>query len=106
MKQLKMFQIDAFASLVFRGNPAAVCPLTNWLSDKLMQAIAAGIPEDPITGSIHCSLIPYWGNRLGKTQLYAKQVSNRGGELWCEAQQDRVIISGCAVRYFEGEIYF
>ncbi len=262
MKQLKMFQIDAFASVVFRGNPAAVCPLTNWLSDELMQAIAAennlaetaffiqngdnydlrwftpryevdlcghatlasafviftaleptrnsvqfntrsgplwvkrngdlltmdfpslqptictnppallleglgktpqfvlstkskyitvfasedevlaiqpdfklleqlhphgvvvtalskdadfvsryfapsyGIPEDPVTGSIHCSLVPYWANRLGKTQLYAKQVSNRGGELWCEAQQDRVTISGRAVRYLEGDIYF
>ena len=262
MKQLKMFQIDAFASVVFRGNPAAVCPLTNWLSDELMQAIAAennlaetaffihngdnydlrwftpryevdlcghatlasafviftaleptrnsvqfntrsgplwvkrngdlltmdfpslqptictnppallleglgktpqevlstksnyftvfasedevraiqpdfklleqlhpqgvvvtalskdadfvsryfapsyGVPEDPVTGSIHCSLVPYWANRLGKTQLYAKQVSNRGGELWCEAQQDRVTISGRAVRYFEGDIYF
>ena len=261
MKQLKMFQIDAFASVVFRGNPAAVCPLTNWLSDELMQAIAAennlaetaffihngdnydlrwftpryevdlcghatltsafviftaleptrnsvqfntrsgplwvkrngdlltmdfpslqptictnppallleglgktpqevlsakgnyltvfasedevlaiqpdfklleqlhphgvvvtalskdadfvsryfapsyGVPEDPVTGSIHCSLVPYWANRLGKTQLYAKQVSNRGGELWCEAQQDRVAISGRAVRYFEGDIY-
>ena len=262
MKQLKMFQIDAFASVVFRGNPAAVCPLTNWLSDELMQAIAAennlaetaffiqngnnydlrwftpryevdlcghatlasafviftaleptrnsvqfntrsgplwvkrngdlltmdfpsltptictnppallleglgktpqevlltksnyftvfasedevrtiqpdfrlieqlhphgvvvtalskdadfvsryfapsyGVPEDPVTGSIHCSLVPYWANRLGKTQLYAKQVSNRGGELWCEALQDRVTISGRAVRYFEGDIYF
>ncbi|MBR8834973.1 MAG: PhzF family phenazine biosynthesis protein [Stigonema ocellatum SAG 48.90 = DSM 106950] len=262
MKQIKIFQIDAFASVVFRGNPAAICPLTDWLSDELMQAIAAennlaetafftqngdnydlrwftprcevdlcghatlasafviftyleparnsvqfntrsgplwvkrnaelltmdfpslkptlctnppallveglgktpqevlstksnylsvfaseeevraiqpdfrlleqlhphgvivtalsknadfvsryfapsyGVPEDPVTGSIHCSLVPYWANRLGKTQLYGKQVSNRGGELWCEAQDDRVSISGHAVRYFEGEIYF
>ena len=64
-----------------------------------------GIPEDPVTGSIHCTLVPYWADRLGKTQLHARQVSSRGGELFCEALQNRVTISGHAVRYFDGYIY-
>jgi PhzF family phenazine biosynthesis protein len=64
-----------------------------------------GIPEDPVTGSAHCSLVPYWANILQKTQLYAKQISLRGGELWCELLQDRVMISGRAVKYLQGDIY-
>ena len=47
-------------------------------------APALGIPEDPVTGSAHCSLVPHWAGRLGKTRLRARQVSPRGGELWCE----------------------
>ncbi len=46
-------------------------------------APAAGVPEDPVTGSAHCSLIPYWAKRLGKTEFFARQISARGGELWC-----------------------
>jgi PhzF family phenazine biosynthesis protein len=64
-----------------------------------------GIPEDPVTGSIHCALTPYWSQRLGKPVLHARQVSKRGGELQCEDLQGRVLISGRAVRYLEGEIY-
>ncbi|HEY3131091.1 MAG TPA: PhzF family phenazine biosynthesis protein [Acidobacteriota bacterium] len=67
-------------------------------------APAQGIPEDPVTGSAHCTLIPYWGKRLGKSKLHAFQVSPRGGELFCENQGDRVIISGRAVKYLEGTI--
>ena len=68
-------------------------------------APAKGVPEDPVTGSAHCSLIPYWSKRLGKTKLHAYQVSPRGGELWCEDRGERVIISGKAARFFNGTIF-
>jgi PhzF family phenazine biosynthesis protein len=63
-----------------------------------------GIPEDPVTGSTHCSLAPYWGERLQKIHLHARQVSQRGGELWCELKGDRVIIKGHAVLTLRGEL--
>jgi len=68
-------------------------------------APAKGVPEDSVTGSAHCTLIPYWGKRLGKKKLHAQQVSARGGELWCEDRGERVTISGKAVRFLEGSIY-
>jgi predicted PhzF superfamily epimerase YddE/YHI9 len=63
-----------------------------------------GIPEDPVTGSTHCSLAPYWAQRLGKTTLHARQVSERGGELWCEVSGERVILKGNAVLTLRGEL--
>jgi PhzF family phenazine biosynthesis protein len=68
-------------------------------------APAKGVPEDPVTGSAHCTLIPYWSKRLGKKKLHAHQVSPRGGELWCEDRGERVTISGKAARFFEGTIF-
>jgi len=68
-------------------------------------APAKGVPEDPVTGSAHCTLIPYWSKRLGKKKLHAYQVSRRGGELWCEDRGDRVTMSGKAARFLEGTIY-
>lgn len=68
-------------------------------------APAAGVDEDPVTGSAHCTLIPYWAARLGKNELFARQVSQRGGELFCELHGDRVKIGGNAVLYLKGEIY-
>ena len=68
-------------------------------------APSAGINEDPVTGSAHCSLIPYWANRLGKENMHAFQVSARRGELWCQLKGDRVLMSGRAVTYLKGEIY-
>jgi PhzF family phenazine biosynthesis protein len=68
-------------------------------------APAAGINEDPVTGSAHCNLIPYWAEKLKKNELYAFQVSDRLGELWCELRGDRVLMSGKAVTYMKGEIY-
>lgn len=65
----------------------------------------AGIQEDPVTGSSHCTLIPYWSNRLDKKELHAKQLSKRGGELFCKYLGERVSISGRAVEYLSGEIY-
>jgi PhzF family phenazine biosynthesis protein len=64
-----------------------------------------GIPEDPVTGSSHCTLIPYWARRLGKAKLTAQQVSARGGELYCQDLGARVSIAGKAALYLEGSIY-
>jgi len=68
-------------------------------------APGAGIPEDPVTGSAHCTLMPYWAKRLDKPKLRALQVSIRGGELFCEIRGNRVLIAGRCVRYLEGTIY-
>ena len=68
-------------------------------------APAAGIPEDPVTGSTHCTLIPYWSRRLGKRELFARQISSRGGELFLRDRGARVSIAGAAVTYLEGQIY-
>ncbi len=64
----------------------------------------AGIPEDPVTGSSHSTLIPFWAERLNKNTMTAKQLSKRGGTLFCEHNGDRVKISGKAVLYLSGEI--
>ena len=61
-------------------------------------APGAGVPEDPVTGSAHCTLIPYWANRLGKAKLSARQLSKRGGQLMCKLRGDRVQIGGASQR--------
>ncbi len=63
-----------------------------------------GVPEDSVTGSAHCTLTPYWSSRLGKTHLHARQVSERGGELWCEMRGERVVLKGNAVLTLRGEL--
>jgi PhzF family phenazine biosynthesis protein len=63
-----------------------------------------GIPEDPVTGSAHCTLIPYWANALGRTALHARQISARGGELFCNLLGNRVEIAGDAVLFLKGHI--
>lgn len=65
----------------------------------------AGITEDPVTGSAHCTLTPYWSKRLGRTKLQARQISPRGGELLCEDRGDRVGIGGRAVTYSSGFLH-
>lgn len=65
-------------------------------------APAKGIPEDPVTGSAHCMLVPYWAQRLGKTSFQAFQASRRGGELSCRLHGDRVELEGACVFYLEG----
>lgn len=65
----------------------------------------AGVPEDPVTGSAHSTLTPYWAQRLGKQRLRARQVSARGGEILCEMSGDRVLLTGQAVEYLRGEIF-
>lgn len=63
-----------------------------------------GVDEDPVTGSAHTTLAPYWAKRLGKRQLSARQISQRIGELFCEVKGERVFITGSAVKYMEGQI--
>ncbi len=67
-------------------------------------APGAGIDEDPVTGSAHSQLIPFWSEKLNKTSLHALQLSKRGGELWCEQKGERVIMKGKGVYYMKGEI--
>ena len=63
-----------------------------------------GIPEDPVTGSSHCELIPYWSRKLNKKQMIAIQISERGGKIHCTDNNKRVYIGGEAVTFFRGEI--
>lgn len=65
---------------------------------------AVGINEDPVTGSAHCSLLPYWAGRLHKNQLQCRQISARGGSLDCELRDGRVFITGSAVTFMQGQI--
>ncbi len=64
-----------------------------------------GIPEDPVTGSAHCALVPYWAERLARTAIRAFQASRRGGELFCTAAGDRVRLAGEAVSVMKAELY-
>jgi PhzF family phenazine biosynthesis protein len=93
----KLCEIDRFAVIV-------TAPGRNSDFVSRFFAPAKGVPEDPVTGSAHCTLIPYWVERLGRNSLFARQVSTRGGELWCELRGDRVRIGGEAVHYLEGFI--
>jgi PhzF family phenazine biosynthesis protein len=67
-------------------------------------APAQGVPEDPVTGSAHCTIVPYWAERLGKSTIRAYQASSRGGELICEVQGDRIAIAGNCSFYMQGTI--
>ena len=64
-----------------------------------------GVPEDPVTGSAHSTLIPFWAERLDKTKMTARQISKRGGTLYCEDRGDRVKISGKAILYLQGKLF-
>jgi PhzF family phenazine biosynthesis protein len=63
-----------------------------------------GIQEDPVTGSAHCNIIPYWASKLGKNKFFARQLSRRGGEIRCELKSDRVLMTGKAVGFMKGNI--
>jgi PhzF family phenazine biosynthesis protein len=64
----------------------------------------AGIDEDPVTGSAHSQLIPFWSEKLGKKKMKAKQLSKRGGDIYCEQKKERVIMGGQCIFYLKGEI--
>ena len=68
-------------------------------------APAVGVPEDPVTGSAHCTLAPYWSERLGKNPLRARQISVRGGNVHCEVHGDRVRLAGDAVLFAKGALH-
>lgn|SRR5215469_4744792 len=63
-----------------------------------------GTPEDPVTGSVHCLLAPYWARRLDKALLHARQLSDRGGELWCQVKRDKVALRGQAILTMQGSL--
>ena len=90
--------LDRFAVIVTAPGPEGVDFVSRFF------APARGVPEDPVTGSAHCTLIPYWAERLGKSRLEARQLSRRGGRLSCGYHGDRVTIAGRAVLYMEGTI--
>ncbi|MQX53495.1 PhzF family phenazine biosynthesis protein [Alcanivorax sediminis] len=90
-------QLDTFAVMITA--PGDDCDFVSRFF-----APAKGVPEDPVTGSAHCTLVPFWAERLGKTQLHARQVSARGGELFCALNGDRVSLSGDACCYLKGEL--
>jgi len=90
-------EIDAFALIV-----TAPGDTVDFVSRFF--APGQGVAEDPVTGSAHCTLIPYWAERLGKEKLRARQLSRRGGELTCELRGERVRIGGETVEYLRGEI--
>ena len=90
--------LDTFA--VIASAPGQACDFVSRFF-----APGAGIPEDPATGSSHCTLVPYWSARLGKQTLHALQLSRRGGEIFCEHQGAWVQIAGRAVEYLRGHIF-
>ncbi len=96
MEELKL--VDAFGIIVTAKGES---------SDFVSRYFApsCGVPEDPVTGSAHCTLIPYWSKILGKNKMIAHQLSKRGGVLQCEHVGDKVKISGKAKLFFKGEIY-
>jgi PhzF family phenazine biosynthesis protein len=96
-----------FNSLMKADKHAVIVTAPGDSSDFVSRFFAPelGVPEDPVTGSAHCTLIPYWADRLGKNELFARQVSQRGGEIYCELIGDRVKMAGDAVLYLKGEIY-
>lgn len=87
------------------SNVIVTAPSTRYDFVSRFFAPASGIDEDPVTGSAHCTLTPYWSKVLGKSQLSAKQISPRGGEVDCELKGDRVLLSGMAQLYSEATIY-
>ena len=105
-EQVRDLQPDFHALLEIRYDEVIVtAPGDDCDFASRMFAPKIGIPEDPVTGAIHCSLIPYWAEELGKEKLFARQVSKRGGELFCELAGDRVRIGGNSSLYMKGEIY-
>jgi len=94
-----LMQSDKFGNIITApGDAPGIDFVSRFFSPK------KGIPEDPVTGSAHCSLTPYWAGRLGKTVFSARQVSARGGAVQCELSGDRVLISGPAALYMQGTI--
>jgi len=91
-------KVDCWAAIVTAPGESGIDFVSRFF------APAQGVPEDPVTGSSHCTLVPYWARRLDKTKLEARQLSRRGGALSCALDGDRVSIAGRAVLYLEGQI--
>lgn len=97
-----MGRLGALKTLGIIATAPASTPGADFVSRFFAPSVDVGVPEDSVTGSAHCTLIPFWAERLGKTALKALQVSKRGGELWCELKGDRVRIGGHCVKVLEG----
>ena len=91
-------KVDCFAAIVTAPGEDGIDFVSRFF------APAQGVPEDPVTGSAHCTLVPYWAKRLGKIEFEARQVSRRGGALHCVLDGERVRIGGAAVTYLQGQI--
>lgn len=116
---IKQYTVDAFSAAVFGGNPAAVCMLQEWLPEAVMLSARGeahdcvsrsfapklGIDEDPVCGSGHCHIFPYWAARLGKNSLSGEAASRRGGILHGEVNGGRTILKGQAVLFAQSEIH-
>ena len=97
--QAKLLAIDEGLGVIATAKGNAVDFVSRFFVPK------AGIAEDPVTGSAHCTLVPFWAERLGRSKLIAHQVSPRGGELHCEHRGDRVIMSGQCALFLTGSIH-
>jgi predicted PhzF superfamily epimerase YddE/YHI9 len=91
-------KVDCWAAIVTAPGEDDIDFVSRFFAPK------QGVPEDPVTGSAHCTLVPYWAARLGKVELEARQLSRRGGALRCALNGNRVSIGGRAVVYLEGQI--
>jgi predicted PhzF superfamily epimerase YddE/YHI9 len=91
-------EVDCWAAIVTAPGADGIDFVSRFFAPK------QGIPEDPVTGSSHCTLVPYWARRLGKNTLEARQISRRGGALSCALDGERVSIAGRAALYLEGQI--
>ena len=116
-----IYQVDAFTTEPFKGNPAAVCildsePSITWMQNIAMEmnlydfclrffAPAIGIDEDPVTGSAHCALVPFWYMKTGRNDFISHQVSKRTGILKVSLKGDRVEISGQAKTIFKADLF-
>ena len=96
-----------FAGIAALAAPGVIVTAPGDACDFVSRYFApkAGISEDPVTGSAHCTLAPYWAQRLGKTRMEARQISRRGGELTVEHRGDRVLLSGRVAPYLQGRIH-
>ncbi len=102
IKQAKP-DLNALANIACRGIIFSA-PATE--SDVYSRCFYPGcdVPEDPVTGSAHCVIAPYWCARLNKQKIHARQGGSRQGELWCELKGERVLLSGYSQLYLEGKI--
>jgi PhzF family phenazine biosynthesis protein len=98
LKKAKEIDLSGFIITAQANNTQNIDFVSRYFTPKY------GIDEDPVTGSAHTLLIPYWHQKTGKTKFNAKQVSKRGGDLFCTYAGSRVLISGHAVTFFKGEI--
>jgi PhzF family phenazine biosynthesis protein len=102
-----VYSIDAQIFNIFNTDKNIIITAKSKSYDFVSRFFAphVGIAEDPVTGSAHCLLVPYWANLLHKNSFHAYQASSRGGELWCNLDEDRVFMSGYAIVFKISKLY-